>query len=40
MGGACVNVGCIPSKAMFASAGKGFDLSAIVDSKDGLVGQM
>jgi len=40
VGGTCVNVGCIPSKAMLASVGTGFDLNTMVDSKNNLVDRM
>ncbi|GAC1582393.1 MAG: mercury(II) reductase [Candidatus Dormibacteria bacterium] len=57
IGGTCVNVGCIPSKAMLAPAeayyraghhsfpgirtrAEGFDLAALVDSKQDLVDQL
>jgi mercuric reductase len=40
VGGTCVNVGCIPSKALLASAGSGLELSAMVDAKNTLVDEM
>jgi mercuric reductase len=40
VGGTCVNVGCIPSKALLASASSGIDLNTMVDSKNTLVDQM
>src|SRR5215831_2971579 len=40
VGGTCVNVGCIPSKALLASARRGVDLNAMVDSKNRLVERM
>lgn len=40
VGGTCVNIGCIPSKALLASADGGVGLNAMVDSKNRLVDQM
>jgi len=40
VGGTCVNVGCIPSKALLATASRGIELSTIVDAKNRLVDQM
>jgi mercuric reductase len=40
VGGTCVNVGCIPSKALLSSAGSGIGLGAMVDAKNGLVEEM
>ena len=40
VGGTCVNVGCIPSKALLATASRSIELSTIVDAKNRLVDQM
>jgi mercuric reductase len=40
VGGTCVNVGCVPSKALLASASTGIGLNAMVDAKNGLVDEM
>jgi mercuric reductase len=40
VGGTCVNVGCVPSKALLASAGSGIGLNAMVEAKNALVGEM
>jgi len=40
VGGTCVNVGCIPSKALLATATWSIELSTIVDAKNRLVDQM
>ncbi len=40
VGGTCVNVGCIPSKALLATANRSIELSTIVDAKNRLVDQM
>ena len=40
VGGTCVNVGCIPSKALLATASRSIELSTMVDAKNRLVDQM